>query len=86
LCFYFLTEEGLQHIRAASPGGAGRNRTLGLAALNKIKVPLPSIEKQLWFDELQTEADQLSRLQGEAATDLDALLASSLNRTFKDGL
>jgi type I restriction enzyme, S subunit len=30
LCFYFLTNEGLELIGAASPGGAGRNRTLAL--------------------------------------------------------
>ncbi|MFQ5729748.1 MAG: restriction endonuclease subunit S, partial [Waddliaceae bacterium] len=47
LCFYFLTEEGLHKIGEASPGGAGRNRTLGLDALAKIRVPVPLFEKQL---------------------------------------
>ena len=42
LCFYFLTEEGLANIQAASPGGALRNRTLGLEALADIEVPLPT--------------------------------------------
>lgn len=41
LCFYFLTNEGIELIRTASPGGAGRNRTLGLAALAAIHVPVP---------------------------------------------
>ena len=53
LCFYFLTNEGLELIRAASPGGAGRNRTLGLEALANIPVPVPDIHAQLWFDGLQ---------------------------------
>jgi type I restriction enzyme S subunit len=46
LCFYFLTAEGLEKIREASPGGAGRNRTLGLDALSQIDVPVPSFDKQ----------------------------------------
>lgn len=41
LCFHFLTEAGLQQIGYASPGSAGRNRTLGLKALDAIKVPVP---------------------------------------------
>lgn len=45
LCFYFLTNEGIELIRAASPGGAGRNRTLGIEALANIQVPVPAIKK-----------------------------------------
>ncbi len=33
LCFHFLTEQGMEDIRLASPGGAGRNKTLGLNKL-----------------------------------------------------
>jgi type I restriction enzyme S subunit len=86
LNFYFLTSEGLELIRAASPGGAGRNRTLGLTALDAIQVPIPSIEQQTWFDELQVEVDALKRLQAETSTELDALLPSILNRAFKSEL
>ncbi|GJL62554.1 MAG: hypothetical protein NPIRA04_12080 [Nitrospirales bacterium] len=52
LRFYFLTKEGLEKIGLASPGGAGRNRTLGLAKLEAINVPVPEYKKQLWFDKL----------------------------------
>jgi type I restriction enzyme S subunit len=86
LNFYFLTREGIELIRAASPGGAGRNRTLGLAALDAIEVPVPSIEQQRWFDELQVKVDELKRLQAEIAVELDALLPSILNRAFKGEL
>ena len=86
LCFFFLTNEGLELIGAASPGGAGRNRTLGLAALGAIQVPVPSIEQQRWFDALQAEVDALRRLQAETAKELDALLHSILDRAFKGEL
>jgi type I restriction enzyme S subunit len=86
LRFYFLTDEGLEKLRDASPGGAGRNRTLGLKALNQIRVPIPAIEKQQWFDVLQAEVDALKRLQAETAAELDALLPAILDKAFKGEL
>lgn len=83
LCFFFLTSEGLELIRAASPGGAGRNRTLGLTALEAIEVPVPAIKDQQWFDALQSEVDALTRLQAETAWGLDALLPAILDRAFR---
>lgn len=86
LCFYFLTDEGLDLIRTASPGGAGRNRTLGLAALDAIQVPVPPLAEQLWFDNLQSTVDSLKRLQADTSADLVALLPSVLDRAFKGEL
>lgn len=86
LRFYFLTDEGMDLIRAASPGGAGRNRTLGLAALDAIEVPVPPIEDQVWFDGLQAKVGALRRLQSETAAELDALLPAILDRAFKGDL
>jgi type I restriction enzyme, S subunit len=83
LCFYFLTEEGLKKLGDASPGGAGRNRTLGLETLSAIEVPIPSYEKQLWFDDLQMKVNALRRLQSETATELNAMLPSFLDKVFK---
>jgi type I restriction enzyme S subunit len=86
LCFYFLTDEGLRLIRAASPGGAGRNRTLGLMALEAIEVPVPPVEDQRWFNTLLAEVDALKRLQAETAAELDALLPAILDRAFRGEL
>jgi type I restriction enzyme, S subunit len=86
LCFYFLTREGLEKIRDASPGGAGRNRTLGLKKLEAIQIPVPDYDKQLWFQSLLDRANQLRLLQAESQTELDALLPSVLDRTFKGAL
>ena len=54
LRYYFLTDAGLEKIGEASPGGAGRNRTLGLEKLMAIQVPIPSPATQRTFDLLQT--------------------------------
>lgn len=86
LCFYFLTKEGLSLLGEASPGGAGRNRTLGLEALSRICVPVPEYRRQTWFDELQSHVDKLKRLQSETAAELDSLLPSILDKAFKGEL
>jgi type I restriction enzyme S subunit len=86
LCFNFLTSEGLDLIRAASPGGAGRNRTLGIQALAEIKVPVPPTHEQQWFDALVSETNTLKRLHAETAAELDALVPSILDRAFKGEL
>lgn len=53
LRYYPLTPEGMKAIGEASPGGAGRNRTLSVKGLNAIEVPLPSLDVQQWFDTLR---------------------------------
>ncbi len=46
LWHYFLSEPGLLQLRRASPGSAGRNRTLGIAAFEDAKIPLPDLSEQ----------------------------------------
>ncbi len=86
LCFHFRTDQGLEQLGKASPGGAGRNRTLGLKSLEEIQVPLPIYEKQLWFDSLLAKVDSLRALHTETTAELDALLPSILDKAFKGGL
>lgn len=83
LCFFFLTPDGLELIRAASPGGALRNRTLGLAALEHITAPVPHIDDQRWFDSLQVKVAELRQEQAKSATQYDALLPATLDRAFR---
>ncbi|MCI5220046.1 MAG: restriction endonuclease subunit S, partial [Candidatus Electrothrix sp. LOE2] len=52
LCHHFLSKQGIEDIRAASPGSAGRNRTLGLKKLAEIKVPVPEYRQQRLFAEI----------------------------------
>lgn len=82
LWFYFQTAEGAAQIQDASPGGAGRNRTLGIEALARIPVPVLSVEKQREFDALQAKADALKALQAASAAELDALLPAVLAKAF----
>ena len=82
LCFFFLTDEGLALIGKASPGGAGRNRTLGISTLEKILVPVPDLADQRWFCSLLAKATGLRRLHNETKMELDALLPSVLARAF----
>lgn len=86
LCFYFLTEEGLRKIGEASPGGAGRNRTLGLTKLTEIEVPVPEYGKQVWFNRLQAKVAAMLAAQKDAESELDALLPSILDKAFKGEL
>ena len=86
LRFYLLTEEGIEKVREASPGGAGRNRTLGLKKLEKIEVPVPAYDKQLWFDSLQTKATAIKQAHAANQDELDALLPAILDKAFKGQL
>lgn len=86
LCFYFLTEEGLGKLGEASPGGAGRNRTLGLDALGRIQAPVPDYEKQVWFDALQAKVNAVRSIQDASEAELTALMPSVLSRAFSGKL
>jgi type I restriction enzyme, S subunit len=82
LYFHFMTEEGLQQLRDASPGSAGRNRTLGLRALDAIKVPVPDFKVQCWFNEIFERLDMLKQGQSEIRKEVDALFPALLDRAF----
>lgn len=82
LRFWFLSEEGMLALRQASPGGAGRNRTLGIKALEAIKVPVPSLDAQLWFDSVQAKARAAKAAQAEATAHLEQLLPAMLSEVF----
>jgi type I restriction enzyme S subunit len=82
LCYWFLTPEGLQRLGEASPGGAGRNRTLGLDALDRIEVPLPPLDAQRWFDRLQQKARAAREASAAASGELDRLLPALLAEAF----
>ncbi|MEI8594460.1 restriction endonuclease subunit S [Photobacterium sp. Hal280] len=86
LAFYLLTQEGIEQVQAASPGSADRNRTLAMKRLEKIKVPVPDYDKQLWFNQLQSYVEKIKQAQSENATELEALMPSILDRAFKGEL
>ncbi len=69
LCHYLLSPAGIIKLQAASPGGAGRNRTLGLSKLGEIEIPLPPIAEQ------RRIADQIAHV-GEKLQSANALRES----------
>lgn len=46
LLFFFKSKKGKDLLGLASPGGAGRNKTLGQKEFLKLKIPIPSIDEQ----------------------------------------
>jgi len=86
LYFHFTTEQGLHDLGDASPGGAGRNRTLGLTALGNIRVPVPDYDKQVVFTRLWEKVEITRRLQAELAADLAAYVPSLLAKAFRGEL
>ena len=86
LLYYFLTPEGMVQINAASPGGAGRNKTLGLEKLERIQVPVPSLDIQRAFLALHSRIGQLTTTQHAAQEELDLLLPSALDKAFRGEL
>lgn len=82
LWFYFLTGEGLTALGEASPGGAGRNRTLGLHALAGIEVPVPSFADQQRFVEMLHFRDD-TRVRHQASdAKCEALVPELLRSVF----
>lgn len=82
LRYYFLTDDGMLKIGEASPGGAGRNRTLGLEKLMSLEVPVPSLAAQQTFDRLQAEVTALKAQHTAIRQANDVLLPATLERLF----
>jgi len=86
LCWHFLTPRGLEDIRAASPGSAGRNRTLGLERLKQIQVPVPPIEEQRRFTELVKRQREITIHAASITEDLRKFEAALLAKAFRGEL
>ena len=82
VCYYLQTLEGSEKVGTASPGSADRNRTLGVKKLAAITVPVPSIEKQCWFDRLQAKVQALRKAHTETSGELDTLIPAMLHEVF----
>jgi type I restriction enzyme S subunit len=63
LISYFLTKRGTDILEAASPGGAGRNKTLGQERFLKSKIVLPPIGEQQKIAAILTTQDKVIELK-----------------------
>lgn len=86
LCHWFLTDEGMKYVREASPGAAGRNRTLGLKKLMAIPVPVPPLAKQEEFSEFRRRIEKARTLHKDLPAELDAFEKAILDRVFQGEL
>lgn len=82
LLAYFRTEEGMMQVTGHSPGSIARNKTLSSKKLPAIQVPVPSIDRQCWFDRLQEQVRQVEVLRESAGREAEALLPSVLDGVF----
>lgn len=80
LRYYFLTNEGMTKIRDASPGGAGRNRTLGLSKLMDLNVPIPSIEVRKAFVNLLRLLNASRLIRSQELIENESVLPALVNR------
>jgi type I restriction enzyme S subunit len=58
LLYYFKSPRGKYLLGLASPGGAGRNKTLGKSEFMKLRIPVPSIEEQMAIAQILQAADK----------------------------
>ena len=63
LISYLMTKRGKDILEAASPGGAGRNRTLGQDRFLKSKIILPPLAEQRHIAEILTIQDKVIALK-----------------------
>ncbi|EGA64515.1 restriction endonuclease subunit S [Vibrio brasiliensis] len=86
LSFYLLSNQGIAKVQAASPGSADRNRTLAIKRLEKIEVPIPDFDTQLWFSQLLDGVEQIKQVQESNRLELEALVPAILDKAIKGKL
>lgn len=82
LIFYLLTKRGTDILEAASPGGAGRNRTLGQERFLKSKIILPPIEEQRKIAAILATQDKVIELQTRKIEELKRFKQGCLEKMF----
>ncbi len=60
--YFFKTPRGKHSLGLASPGGAGRNKTLGQEEFSKLKIPVPPYPEQKKIAEILTTWDKAIEL------------------------
>ena len=58
ILYFFKSKRGKYLLGLASPGGAGRNKTLGQGEFSELKIPIPPIEEQKKIVEILTTIDK----------------------------
>ena len=82
LVYYLLTKRGTDILEAASPGGAGRNRTLGQDRFMKSRIVLPPLDEQKKIAEILATQDKAIELQGRKIEELKRFKKGCLEKMF----
>ena len=83
LWFHFFTPTGSEQIQQASPGGAGRNRTLGLKKLEQIEVPIPKKEHQEKFDKVFQKIQRIKKEMNKLNEPYEQLIPAIIEYNLK---
>lgn len=90
LLHYFYGGPGLQTIRQASPGSAGRNRTLGISTFERHLIQLPPLDEQRRIADklniaLYRQKATISASNSRAKT-VHSMINAMEQKVFEDGL
>ena len=55
---FFLTKKGKHYLGLASPGGAGRNKTLGQKTFEELEIVVPGVDEQFKIANFLTSVDE----------------------------
>lgn len=85
---YLLSDAGIESLRRASPGSAGRNRTLNKSKFEAIRIPLPSIEDQrriiMRLNIVTQFVADIKARQSEGVSDAVVLLPGMVQKVIDD--
>lgn len=84
ICWFLLSEQGIELIQRASPGSADRNRTLAIDRFEALEIPLPPLDEQRHvaarLDGIRSAASELTARSRHAETLASALAVSTATR------
>lgn len=85
---YFNTSAGREILLKASPGSAGRNKTLGLDRFITHSIPLPPVAEQKrlveWIDALAAKIEEATMLRQAINQEQQALSTSAVSSLLED--
>ena len=79
---YLITDKGKQLLELASPGGAGRNRTLGQKEFANSKLSLPCYEEQKKIAKLLVDLDEVISVTEDEVTNLETQKKAIVRKLF----
>lgn len=80
----FLTARvGVSLLADASPGSAGRNRTLSISGLESVQMPVPGRQVQQRMEHLMAQLRRAEALAAQRDVLLDSLLPAARNEEFR---